>query len=305
MELHDLDVELFELHAALERNKAAARRAREEQELAREKIKAAQNKLDAAIKAPVSGGRDPTEWLPDELLLMVLERLPVATLCSGTCERVCTRWARLMESTSIQREREGRWAAYEAGTIKPWALRGHTDTVWALAVGLDGRVYSGSADRTIKVWSSNSGTPLQTLRGHTDKVRAIAVGPDGSIYSGSNDCTVRVWSGASGAHLRTLEGHTAWVSALAVGMDGKVYSGSGDRTIRVWAAGSGAHLQTLVGHSALVKALAVDKDGAIYSSSLDGSQGLVCCGRKPPPPHARCAPRAHWLYQLTRRGVRW
>jgi hypothetical protein len=37
---------------------------------------------------------------------------------------------------------------FEEDAIKPKSLEGHTDTVWALAIGLDGRIYSGSADGT-------------------------------------------------------------------------------------------------------------------------------------------------------------
>jgi WD40 repeat protein len=227
----------------------------------------AQRALHAAVS---DDGQDRTEWLPDELMLMVLERVPFAALWSGACERVCQRWARLMESASIvRRKREGRWAVYEAGTIKPRRLGGHMGTVLALAIGLDGNVYSGSADTTVMVWSGESGAHLQTLTGHTDRVFALAVGLDGNIYSGSYDHTVRVWSAASGAHVRTLEGHTNWVMALAVGLDGRIYSGSFDTTIRVWAANDGAHLQTLVGHTDWVRALAVGKGGSIYSGSDD------------------------------------
>jgi hypothetical protein len=100
----------------------------------------AESELDEAVNAPVSGGRDPTEWLPDELMLTVLERLPFTTLWGGACERVCLRWTRLMQSASIvRRKREGRWAAYETGTIMPRRLEGHTGTVFALAIGLEPR----------------------------------------------------------------------------------------------------------------------------------------------------------------------
>jgi hypothetical protein len=51
--------------------------------------RAAECELEVVVHAPVSGGCDPTEWLPDELMLMVLERMPLATLCGGACERVC------------------------------------------------------------------------------------------------------------------------------------------------------------------------------------------------------------------------
>jgi len=270
----ELDVELRELEAAWERAQkahiAAVERVTAKREAVRKEIKAAESELDVAVNAPVSGGCDPTEWLPDELMWMVLERLPFVTLWSGACERVCQRWARLMESASlVRRKRDGRWAAYEAGTVKPRRLEGHTNTVNVLAIGLDGRVYSGSSDMTIRVWSGESGAHLQTLRGHTTSVRALAFGLDGTIYSGSRDSTVRVWSGASGKHVRTLEGHTNKITSLAVAPGGKIYSGSVDDTIRVWSADDGTHLQTLVGHTDSVRALAVGKDGAVYSGSSD------------------------------------
>jgi WD40 repeat protein len=278
VELSELDVQhaikLRELEAArltLEAaHKEAVERVKAKRDAVRAEIKTTERNLDAAVNAPVSGGRDPTEWLPDELILMVLERVLFATLWSGACERVCQRWARLMESASIvRRKREERWVAYAAGSIKSRTMEGRTSAVYALAVGLDGKVYSGSADNTIMVWSGERGAHLQTLQGHTAIVFALAVCLDGNIYSGSFDRTVRVWSGASGEHVRTLEGHTNWVMALAVGLAGRIYSGSADETIRVWAADDGTHLQTLVGHTGFVRALAVGKDGAVYSGSYD------------------------------------
>jgi hypothetical protein len=259
----ELDVELRDLQAAVERVKA-------KRDAVRMEIRAAKSELDAAVNAPVSGGRDPTESLPDELIVMIMLMLPFATLWSGACKRVCRRWNQLMESAPIvRRKREGRWAAYEAGVIQPRRLEGHTANVCAIAVGLDGKVYSGSSDRTIMVWSGESGAHLQTLQGHTNDVRALAIGLDGKLYSGSCDETIRVWSSASGAHLQTLGGHTRSVMALAVGLDGKVYSGSADTTVRVWSGDDGAHLQTLVGHTYAVSALAVGKDGVVYSGSYD------------------------------------
>ena len=70
----------------------------------------------------------------------------------------------------------------------------HDDTVWALAVSLNGRrLFSGSADTTIGVWCTRSGGRLQTLRGHTDEVLTLALAPNGGLYSGSSDYTIRVW----------------------------------------------------------------------------------------------------------------
>jgi hypothetical protein len=65
-----------------------------------------------------------------------------------------------MESAPVvRRKREGRWAAYESGEIKPRVLEGHNGPVRTLAVGIDGRVYSASDDQIIKVWSSDTARP--------------------------------------------------------------------------------------------------------------------------------------------------
>jgi WD40 repeat protein len=245
-------------------------RAEEEHKALRAEMASAESELNALVNAPVSGGRDPFEWLPDELIVMIVLMLPFEVLWSGACERVCQRWSRLVQSALVKRrKRDGRWAAYEEGVIKPRELEGHTLGVRALAVGLDGKLYSGSDDTTIRVWSGVDGTHLQTLVGHMSWVCALAVGLDGKVYSGSYDKTIRVWSGVDGTHLQTLVGHTDWVEALAVGLDGKVYSGSWDKTIRVWSGDDGTHLQTLVGHTSTVYALAVGLDGKMYSGSSD------------------------------------
>jgi hypothetical protein len=280
--LHARDVELLAVietanavhDAEVERARAVRDAAIEcataEREALRAEMALTESEFGALVNAPVSGGRDPFEWLPDELIVMIMLMLPFEVLWNGTCDRVCLRWARLTESAPVKRrKRDGRWAAYEKGAIKPRGLAGHTDAVYALAVGLDGKVYSGSWDKTIRVWSGVDGTHLQTLVGHTYGVRALAVGLDGKVYSGSSDKTIRVWSGVDGTHLQTLVGHTDIVWALAVGLDGKVYSGSCDKTIRVWSGVDGTHLQTLVGHTDIVWALAVGLDGKVYSGSSD------------------------------------
>jgi WD40 repeat protein len=280
--LHTRDEELLEvieeatavcdaaIRRAVAERDAVIERANAEREAVRAEMASTERELSVLVNAPVSGRRDPFEWLPDELIVMILLMLPFDVLWGKVCERVCQRWARLMESGPVQRcKRDGRWAAYEAGVIKPRVLEGHDDTVVALAVGLDGKIYSASHDRTIRVWSGADGTHLRTLQGHTGRVWALAVGLDGKIYSGSSDTTIRVWSGEDGTHLQTLEGHEGEVFALAVGLGGKIYSGSNDTTIRVWSGHDDAHLQTLEGHEDIVCALAVGLDGKIYSGSAD------------------------------------
>jgi WD40 repeat protein len=65
--------------------------------------------------------------------------------------------------------------------------------VVALAVLPDGKLASGSADVTVRVWDVASGACMLTLAGHTSHVFALAVLPDGKLASGSHDNKIRVW----------------------------------------------------------------------------------------------------------------
>jgi hypothetical protein len=229
-----------------------------------------ESELEAAVAAPASGGRDPTSWLPDELLIVILLLVPSETLWKGQCTAVCRRWRTLGESGPVQRrKRTGRWEAYAKGWIQPRMLEGHTDCISCLAAGLGDTIYAGSYDGTVRVW--NEEKEIQRLEGHTDLILGLAVGPDGTVYTGSYDTTIRVWSGDDGTHIRTLSGHGGAVRALAVGSNNKLYSGTDAGTIRVWSTEDGAHIQTLVGHTDLVRVLLLGLDGRVYSASEDST----------------------------------
>jgi hypothetical protein len=67
---------------ALEEMMAAAR---EERDAVQAGIRGVMMTLNALVNIPVSGGRNPTEWLPDELviLVMIFEWLPAEALLRG------------------------------------------------------------------------------------------------------------------------------------------------------------------------------------------------------------------------------
>jgi WD40 repeat protein len=104
----------------------------------------------------------------------------------------------------------------------------------ALAVLGDGRLASGSDDKTIRLWDPATGACERVFEGHQGWVRALTVLGDGRLASGSRDNTIRLWDPASGACERVFEGHQDWVRALAVLGDGRLASGSSDNTIRLW-----------------------------------------------------------------------
>jgi hypothetical protein len=51
------------------------------------------------------------------------------------------------------------WAAYESAAIHPRLLEAHTDCVRSLAVGVDGKIFSGS-EGMIKEWSGDDGSHM-------------------------------------------------------------------------------------------------------------------------------------------------
>jgi WD40 repeat protein len=103
-------------------------------------------------------------------------------------------------------------------------FRGHTGSVYAVAVTPDGRhVVSGYGDKTLRVWDLATGVTKTTLQGHTGSVRAVAVTPDGRhVVSGSDDNTLRVWDLKDGKEHPHV--HDRWESD-------SVYRGADNRTI--------------------------------------------------------------------------
>jgi F-box/WD-40 domain protein 7 len=164
-------------------------------------------------------------------------------------------------------------------------LRGHNGPVRTL-VTVNDYVFSGSYDRTVRVWPAytadvgpSAGTDLvKTLKGHRDAVRALAcfprrqatssnraIGP--FVFSGSDDTNVRVWNAATFECVQELKGHGDNVRVLTVD-DRHLYSGSWDKTIRVWDLETFSCKHIINGHTEAVLALCV-MGGHLVSGSYD------------------------------------
>ena len=163
-----------------------------------------------------------------------------------------------------------RWRASLESPALVRTLSGHGDWVMALAVTGDGRVVSGSDDRTVKVWDLNSGQEQRTLSEHGGGVRTLALTGDGRVVFGSYDGTVRLWD-LNSRQQRTLQRHGSAVMALALTGDGRVVSGSYDGTVKVWDLASGQEQGTLSVRGYGVMALAMTGDGRVVSVSGHGT----------------------------------
>jgi WD40 repeat protein len=135
--------------------------------------------------------------------------------------------------------------------------------VSGLVLGLNGRVYSGSNDGTIRVWSGDDGAHIQTLEGHTKGVSSMVWGPEGKLYSASYGGTIRVWSDGCATIVQTSESsiHSlAWV-------DGNLFAALAKK-ILVWSSDQlrptdpPAHVLDYADHGE--KYLAVGSSGDLY-----------------------------------------
>ena len=157
--------------------------------------------------------------------------------------------------------------------FKPFIIeKGHTSSIYAIAISPDGKYIVSGSNKTIKIWDFKTGECLNTLEGHTSSINSIAISPDGKyIVSGSWDKTIKIWDFKTGEFLNTLEGHKFYVSSIAISPDGKyIVSGSRDKTIKIWDFKTGECLNTLEGHKYFVNSIAISPDGKyIVSGSLD------------------------------------
>ena len=176
-------------------------------------------------------------------------------------------------------------ASYD-GIIRTWdvaarkvvqELKGHTGTVWTLAISADGRTLaSGGADKTVKLWDLAQGTLLKTLSGHSMNIWKVRFTPNGQhVVSSSFDNDIKIWTVSEGTLVRTLQGHQQAVVGLDISPDGHtIASASDDKTLKLWDFQSGKLVRTMEGWKEHVYAVSFSPDGTrMVSSNRDNGAG--------------------------------
>ncbi|KAA1469359.1 miller-Dieker lissencephaly protein [Dentipellis sp. KUC8613] len=107
-------------------------------------------------------------------------------------------------------------------------------------------VVTGSRDKTIKLWDTQSGQMLRNFPGHDNWIRGLVFHPSGKyLLSASDDKTIRVWDLATGRCMKTVEAHGHFVTCIAWGR--KTASGGNEpKANGTAAAGAAAEPEKLV-----------------------------------------------------------
>ncbi|XP_054649152.1 bromodomain and WD repeat-containing protein 3 isoform X3 [Dunckerocampus dactyliophorus] len=120
-------------------------------------------------------------------------------------------------------------------------ILGHLSAVYCIAFDRTGlRIFTGSDDCLVKIWSSFDGKLHSTLRGHSAEITDLAVSYENTlIAAGSCDKTIRVWCLRTCAPVAVLQGHSGSITSLqfapfAKGSKRYMLSTGTDATVCFW-----------------------------------------------------------------------
>ena len=173
---------------------------------------------------------------------------------------------------SVKVSPDGRYIASAdcLGLIKLWSFKsgrceqsfyGHSSALWPSSLVFSKnsqRLYSGSQDRTIRVWDLQSGYTLKTLAGYRNSVWTLTFSSDGkTLVSGSHDSTIRLWD-IDHRQLSLTIPHDGPVFCLNFSPDGQYLASGGGKEkaiLKIWNLENATLAHTLTGHTRTVRAV--------------------------------------------------
>ena len=171
------------------------------------------------------------------------------------------------------------------GTIKLWdlqndtvtTLRGHTDTVNAVAFSPDGELLASAGDDyRFKLWNVQNQQTIATLEHITGRnrsaIKAVAFSPDGQLLATAG-WEAKLWSVPNQQEIATFQ-HNQWVWTVAFSPDGQLLAtGDGEGTVKIWDVQQRQTIARLAGDTTAVYSVAFSPDGRTLASA--GYQGEV------------------------------
>ena len=157
-------------------------------------------------------------------------------------------------------------------------LKAHSGWVSTVAFSSNGKLASGSWDRTVKFWDLTTGREVRTVSDKLKQVQAVAFSRDGKLLAVEDASdTVTIVDAATGARLRELPTDKSvpsvgisWVYSIAFSPDGRwLASAVDDKTLRVWDVGTGAKIRDLTGARRPVVYAAFSPNGELVATGND------------------------------------
>lgn len=152
-------------------------------------------------------------------------------------------------------------------------LQGHTKAVTAVLPDVDGdQLYSGSLDKSVKIWDLGTRRCVETLLGHVGGISSMDLFKKNRPVSGGADKTVRFWKIDQDTHLMFAKHHYP-VDAVCVLDQERFVSGAQDGSLMVWSGASKKPVATgSLGEGKWVASLAAIRQTSVFfSGSVDGT----------------------------------
>jgi RNA polymerase sigma factor (sigma-70 family) len=156
------------------------------------------------------------------------------------------------------------------GSVRLW----HAGMVMGLSFTPSGKLASGGADATVRLWDGPSGKELLRVPAGESWVRGLAVSRDEKLLAAGGDA-VFVWDTATGKRLRRLQHDKVSTYSVAFAPDGKrLVSGDGDHVFRLWDLASGKVVRTFAAGDTFIPPVAFSPDGTALAAGVRGTVHL-------------------------------
>ncbi|KAJ6250286.1 iron hydrogenase [Anaeramoeba flamelloides] len=147
-------------------------------------------------------------------------------------------------------------------------LKGHTQSVNTITTDST-RCYSGSNDKTIRIWSLETGYCNSQLIGHEGSITSIRQ-YDGILYSCDSAGILKSWKTSNDELKLTFRGHTQRITTFFVDKHFGLFSASSDTSIISWDTNDGTIKQKFEGHDDYISQVHLEpKSETLYSTSFD------------------------------------
>jgi serine/threonine protein kinase len=135
-----------------------------------------------------------------------------------------------------------------------------------------GFVASAGADRTMKLWRTETESLTRTYRIPAGEIAALDIASDGRYLAAAiTDGSIRVWSNSSSRAIRTFKTHQSRAVAIAFGPDRLLATASDDGKVKVWNLRAARVVRTLSGGTSALRALSFTPDGRrVIGAGQDG-----------------------------------
>ena len=149
-------------------------------------------------------------------------------------------------------------------------LRGHSDTVNAVAFSPDGALLaSGGDDYKCQLWDVQNHQPVATLEHITGRnrsqIKAVAFSPDGQLLATAG-WQAKLWEVVNQGEIATLQ-HDQWVWTVAFSPDGQLLAaGASGGLVKIWDVDKKQAIAQLEGDSRWVYTVKFSPDGRLLAS---------------------------------------